>query len=494
MRGLLSLAVLACAPAWAQQSGFERLPLPPELSPEAMNPEAVAPNVMADPSGADRFLIDLTTALRLADRANPEIGISRQEIEVSLALLQRARVILLPSLTAGSNYHNHTGNLQRSGGTILSVDSQLLYYGGGAQAIGANTVMVPAIRIFAHVGDAYFEPLAARQQTVVRRFDAGATFNTILLNVSMRYVELMAAEAQLELLRRSQQDAAESVRITSDFARVGQGRAADANRMLTAAALIDSEVQRWLEQKAVAAAELARLLSLDPSAGLATVGGPMPLLQLVDPACRLDQLLDVALRQRPDLAARTAMIAETETRYRQERMRPLLPTISVSASAGEFGGGSNLVVPTFGSFSGRTDFDAFAYWSLQNAGVGNLALWRNRRALADQAISDRTRVVNLVRRQVAEAYAEATAGRETVDTNEKRLQLAEAGFAEELRRIRGGEGLPIELLDNLNRLVNARQALVASISSYDQAEFRLFVALGQAPPAMLPAGQAVLGR
>ncbi len=332
MRGLLSLAVLACAPATAAPgSGFERLPPPPPVVTRgAVTPEAVTPNVTANPSGANRFLIDLPTALRLADRANPEIGISRREIEVSLALLQRARVILLPSLTAGSNYHNHTGNLQRSGGAILSVDSQLLYYGGGAQAIGANTVMVPAIRIFAHVGDAYFEPLAARQQTVVRRFDAGATFNTILLNVSTRYVELIAAEAQLELLRRSQQDAAESVRITSDFARVGQGRAADANRMLTAAALIDSEVQRRLEQKAVAAAELARLLNLDPSAGLATMGGPMPLVQLVDPACRLDQLLDVAFRQRPDLAARTAMIAETETRYRQERMRPLLPTISVS--------------------------------------------------------------------------------------------------------------------------------------------------------------------
>jgi outer membrane protein TolC len=389
-------------------------------------------------------------------------------------------------LTAGTNYHLHNGNLQRPDGTILGLSEQSLYYGGGAQAIGTQTVAYPAIRIFAHLGDAFFEPLAARQQTVVRQFDAVATFNSTLLNVSTRYLELMAAEAQLEVLHQSQSDAAEVVRITSNFARVGRGRQADADRVTTEATLIESEVQRAQEHVAVAAAELSGLLSLDPSTRLKTVGGPIPVLLLIDPSYRLDQLLDVALRQRPEMAARSARIAEMQTRYRQERTRPWLPTMSIGFSAGGFGGGSN-----FSNFGARTDFDVIAFWTAQNLGAGNLALWNGRRAQTDEAIAGRVRAVNNVRREVAEAYAQSTARQREMDIQEQRLAAAETGFREELGRIRGGAGLPIELLDNLTRLVAARQAIVATVAAYDQAQFALFVALGQPPTRALPNAKAL---
>ncbi len=82
-----------------------------------------------------------------------------------------------------------------------------------------------------------------------------------------------------------------------------------------------------------------------------------------------------------------------------------------------------------------------------------------------------------------------TAGRREIDVQTARLAVAEAGFREELARIRGGEGLPIELLDNLTRLVSGRQAIVAAIAAYDQAQFRLFVALGQPPTLALSNAQ-----
>ncbi len=430
--------------------------------------------------------IDLPTALQLADRANPEIGISRQAILEAMALQMGARVILLPSLTGGTNYHLHNGNLQRSRGSILSLSEQSLYFGGGARTVAAESVAYPAIRIFGHLGDAMFEPLAARQQTAARQFTAGATFNSVLLSVSTRYIELMAAEAQLEVLLESHVEADELARITKSFAVAGQGRQADADRMQTEAMLIDSAIERARGDRAVAAAELARLLNLDPSVRLRTVGGPVPLIDLVDRRYDVEELIDVALRQRPELAARNADIATAETRYRQERTRPLLPTISVGFSAGDFGGGSNLVSPVFGRFAGRTDFDAMAFWTAQNLGVGNAALWRTRRAQLDQTISARTRTVNLIRREITEAHAQADSAREQFRVAERRLAIAADGFVKELNRIRGGEGLPIELLDNFTRLLEARQAVVTAASVYDQAQFRLFVALGQPPTLAEP--------
>ena len=209
----------------------------------------------------------------------------------------------------------------------------------------------------------------------------------------------MGAEARLEVLFACQRDAAEVVRLTTNFARVGQGRQADADRMRTEALLIDSEIQLVESQVVAAAAELARLLNLDPTIRLRTVGGPVPVLELVDPRVSLNELLQVAMLRRPELGARNARVAEAETRDPQERTRPLFPTISVGFSAGDFGGGSNLVTPMFGNFAGRTDFDAMAFWTLQNFGVGNAATWRTRRAQAGEAAGDRARMVNLVRRR-----------------------------------------------------------------------------------------------
>jgi outer membrane protein TolC len=92
---------------------------------------------------------------------------------------------------------------------------------------------------------------------------------------------------------------------------------------------------------------------------------------------------------------------------------------------------------------------------------------------------------------VAESLALATASRRQVDVSAERLDEAEAGLREELHRIEAGQGLPIELLDNLTRAVEARQAVIAAIAAYDRAEFRLFVALGQPPTCALPKAEAL---
>ena len=119
----------------------------------------------------------------LAERENPTIAIAREAIFANLALLQQARAELLPTLVAGGNLHIHRGAQQRDTGEILNVNAQSLYVGGGAGAIGAGTVAIPAVRIYAPLSNALFDPLVARQGVAVSRFEARATSNTVLLDV-----------------------------------------------------------------------------------------------------------------------------------------------------------------------------------------------------------------------------------------------------------------------------------------------------------------------
>ena len=431
--------------------------------------------------------IDLMISWRLAARQNPSIGLAQQVIQERVAYLLQARTIALPSLNAGANYHAHNGNLQRSSGVILPVPAeQSLYAGGGARTLAAESVAIPAVRFFAPIADAWYAPLAARQEVSASQFASRATFNSILLDVTKRYIELLGAEARFEVLRRSELDMSEVVRATLAFTQAGQGLESDANRARADALSLRSKVQAAEGEIAEASARLAQLLQLDPSIGLRTPGGPLAIVTVIDPDEQLDQLVATALQFRPEVAARSNEIGAAEVRYRQEQMRPMLPTIAVGFSAGTFGGGSQLVVPTFGSFSGRSDFDVVAFWTLQNLGVGNAGLRGRTRAVMNESISRRARTVNQVRDEVASAYADVCAQLQAINVSQRRLATAEPGFVNELRRARAKQGLPIEVLNMVHLLIDARESLVRSVIEYDKAQFRLYVALGQPPNSAIP--------
>src|SRR5207244_3157971 len=100
-------------------------------------------------------------------------------------------------------------------------------------------------------------------------------------------------------------------------------------------------------------------------------GGAVEAIRLVAEDSDLESLVAMAVRARPELLAQSAVVREVQTRVWQERVRPWLPAVTVGYSAGEFGGGSNLVAENFSRLSARSDFTLLAFWNVQNLGVGN---------------------------------------------------------------------------------------------------------------------------
>ena len=160
--------------------------------------------------------------------------------------------------------------------------------------------------------------------------------------------------------------------------------------------------------------------------------------------------------------------------------------LSVGYSAGGFGGGGNLAGLLFQATSGRTDFDVYAVWTLQNLGFGNAAIQKERRAERDDALARRGLALNQIGREVADAYAQSEARRQQLELARGRLQTAAAGAREEIARTRGGEALPLEAINSVNLLVEARDEFIAALVGYDMAQFELFVAIGETPNAALP--------
>ena len=135
------------------------------------SPEEVAPPPPSSalPAAAAEQVIDLEAAWRLAGVANPTIAAAQEAIRESLAQQQRARALLLPNLTAGGNYRLHNGTLQAAFGEIRRVHSQSLYFGGGTTRSVREQCRFRRSAFSYHLGDAIYEPLAARQRVAVTR-------------------------------------------------------------------------------------------------------------------------------------------------------------------------------------------------------------------------------------------------------------------------------------------------------------------------------------
>lgn len=423
--------------------------------------------------------IDLARALELAGVENPTIARAIEAVHAAEAELLDAKSLLLPTLNVGANFALHRGNLLSSGGVVLDVDRESLYAGAGARAIGAGTVTIPGVHLVSHVADAFFEPKAARQQVQGRQFDSEATRNRILLDVAIRYLRLSGATARVQALEQSERDLDEIVRLTANFARTGQGRQGDADRAQTEALLLRAVRQRAEGEVEVAAAALARLLNLDPAQRLRTAEDGAALLKLVDPGQPLEELLALARKNRPEVLARSADVALAETRLHQEKTRPFLPTVSVGFSGGDFGGGSTTTTPRFGRFDGRTDLDVLAFWSLDNLGLGNCSVVQQRRAEVGQALAELGQTINMVNREVSEAFARSQEWSRQLEVAHRRVTRAAEAFRLDLARVRNLQGRPIEVLNSVRLLATAREELIRAVVGADEAQLRLFVALGQ---------------
>src|SRR5262249_54458206 len=152
---------------------------------------------------------------------------------------------------------------------------------------------------------------------------------------------------------------------------------------------------------------------------------------------------------RPELRERQAAIRAALLALRGAKLLPFSPNVIVGYSAGTFGGGSNLASegivqadgtvlrqPRFDSFGGRQDFDVVVYWSLRNLGLGNLALVRAAQSRLRAEDLRRVEILDLVRAQVAAAYARTHARFAQIETAERAVVSSQNAFREDLTRTR----------------------------------------------------------
>ncbi len=494
-RRLLPFFVLASVTGLEPCRGQEQ-PAPAQPAKNAANTlEPTATPTLLTRAGRP---IDLASALQLGGVQNPEILLARERVTEAVALRQLAAAQILPTLNAGTNLDHHTGTLQQSNGTILNVNRDSLYLGLGADAVGAGTVNIPGLVWNGNLSAVLFQNLAVRQIVRQREFASQAMRNQVLLRIASAYVDLLRAEGEYAIAVQTRAEAAEVARITANYAKSRQGRQADADRAATVLEQRTSDLVQAESDLLTASARLCELLGLDPSERLEAVESAVVPSPIVPEPIPLPELLAIALTNRPELGERQAAIRAALLELRNAKLLPFSPNVILGYSAGDFGGGSNLVSAgilqpngtvleqsRFGNYGGRQDLDVVVYWSLRNLGAGNLGLIRLAGSRLRQDELRNLEVMDRIRAEVATAYAKTHARYAQIETSERAMKSSMQAFQEDVTRTKNGQGLPIEVLDSLRLLGRSRYAYLNAIADYNRAHFELYVALGQPPANIL---------
>ena len=217
------------------------------------------------------------------------------------------------------------------------------------------------------------------------------------------------------------------------------------------------------------------LLSLDPLKLLAPSEPTVVPVELVSRDRLIEELVPLGLRNRPELAESQRLVCTALARLKRERSAPLLPSMLLGVSYSEFAGGRDAQIEHGGD---RIDMDAIMYWEIRGLGVGEAAAREGASARLQQAQWRKVQVMDRVAREVTEAYAQ-------VQTRYKQILVAQSGipaawdsYRRNYQRIREGQGLPIEVLQAIQALDQARREYLRAVVDYDESQFRLYRAIG----------------
>ncbi|MCA9085061.1 MAG: TolC family protein, partial [Planctomycetaceae bacterium] len=198
-------------------------------------------------------------------------------------------------------------------------------------------------------------------------------------------------------------------------------------------------------------------------------------ITLVDVSDDPGSLIAQGLHYRPELKEAQCLVAAACEQFHRQKYAPFVPSVLLGLSQTGFGGGLG---SSLESISGRTDFDAALTWELRGLGYGEQAARRSTAAQMEQARFRQVRLMDQVAREITEAHAQVRCRRERIIISEQGITSAEDSVRRNLDRVRHGQGLPIEALQSVRALEEARLALVTAITDYNAAQFQLHRATG----------------
>lgn len=467
---VLPLLLVGAVPAVAQQTPpvapkVQETPLPPPI-------ELPAPPAGLIPSDVPNRPLTADEAARIALRYQPDVTVARQGINAAQGRTQQARSGLLPQLGVGAGYtksysitsesNNNNGNGGTTGGS-----------GGG------SSVTSPGYQASANLSQLLFDFNHTREQVrQAQALETAASANLtrvqadLVLQIKQAFYTYTQNARLVTVNENNVRNQQDHLALAQARLKSGLGLPYDVVRAETAVAEAILNLNLARNAASVSRVNLATLMGIDPRTPIVPAESGEPTVAQAE----VNQLVDIAQRQRPEVLQAQATLDSTEHGIKAAKTTDA-PSIA-----------ANLGIATRGaSFPPRNDFLSIGASIQWNPFDGGLTAGRVKEARAnyESAKADLTNARLVVTSDVSQAYLNLRTAEQRVVTADSGIANAEEGVRLAEGRYRSGLGTFIDVVDAQTALLTARTNRVNAQSAVDQAR----AALSRATGAPVPAGR-----
>lgn len=449
------------------------------LSPYQPKVQEVAPPVQVElpppPGSSTDAVVPLTLAdaLQLAFRHQQSLRVSRSQVQAAQGRTEQVASARNPRLGIGSTY---TDPLFTQAGGVPATPTNTT--GGGAAsgftgflAGGGWTHNVTLNQLIFDFGNTQNRIRASEQAERSAQAGYSQSQANVVRDVKQAYYNLLLAErlvaVQLENVANQRQHVSEAqARFQS-----GLGLPSDVTRAQTLVSTALLELTNAQSQVANNRLQLNLTMGLDPRTPVRVLEETEPPIPVDDP----NALFNRALTTRPELIQFQANLASARATLDAAHTTSA-PSIGASLTY------QNRAVPSFSSLN----LGLAINYQLFDGGLQG-GVVRESQAAVDRAQAELELAQQRVKSEVGQAYVE-------LRTSEQRVAAAtaeEANARETLRlatgRYRVGLGIFLDVVDAQNAFLRAQTNRVNSLTQLDLSRATLARAIGEGPPAGMPA-------
>ena len=409
-------------------------------------------------SQADAMGINLETALKLAGANNLTIQEFKLKESLATANVAKAKEWALPSIYAGTSFHQLWGNAMNAQGLILTdVNRQTFNVG-----LGINAEW--------DFGNGIFKVDAAEFKVKAAEYETQAEQNKALLEVIHTYYDFLAAQlyfqAYQELVIGSDTIIAQiKTQVDADLRYPSELLLAKSNLIRLKVQMLDSKIEYDN-----LSAKLVQLLNMDPSTSLVALDTYLVPLELVD-VFEIPSISDSAYQLRPEYLSIEQKILSTEAEKKTTTKGLWLPNLRVGTQGSYFGGVFSPLNPT-GIVNAALIWEVPLGRAIQK---GSLKQFDARIALQETELQQSKAQINS---EVARARSQIKTIKYQTALAKEGSELAEEALRQSLARQEFRTVLPFEIVQAQEIYIRSKLDYLKSVASYNKAQFAYFVATG----------------
>ncbi len=407
--------------------------------------------------------IDLPTVLRLAGAQNLDVQIASARLKEAQANRSSALEQFFPWLAPGVSYHRRDGLAQAVPSGVIS-EANFQSYSPGATLVAQ-----------VDIGNAIYESLAAKQLVSATDQALGAQRQDSALSAAQAYFDLAKAGMLLGVAqeaRNTSRDYEEElhVAVTTGIAFKG-----DELRVRTQTERYEMAMERALGEQRVAAANLARILHLDPKVELVAAGAELLPLTLFETNAPLDRLVGQALNMRPELKQSQALLAAAHAKKNGAVYGPLIPVVGAQAFGGGLGGGADHGASDFGA---TADVVVGLSWRIGPGGLFDSGRISATKARMTATELSGEKLKDDITAQVVTAFARVRSLAKQMSLALRNLATANETLRLTRERKQYGVGIVLEDIQAQQNVTQARGDYFIAVAEYNKAQYDLNKAVG----------------